>query len=111
MKRECCVQTMDWKAFFKPTKMTWLIFGVLLLFSVQFFTNTDTKIFPCKTQPAIPDPPAFTDSACGLGHYLGARIVFTTPGYLVMALVLFVVPYLLGCAVNSLVKNSLVKRK
>jgi len=102
---------MNWKAFFRPTKWTYLAFAILVVASYWFFTNTDTKIFPCKTQPVIPNPPGFTDSTCGLSRYLGARIVFTPSGYLVMVLVVFVVPYLLGCAVNSLVKKSLVKRK
>jgi hypothetical protein len=41
-----------------------------------------------------------------LGIYLGVETVFTPPGYLVLILLLFVLPYIVGCVLNSLLKKK-----
>ncbi len=97
---------MGWKEFFKPTKRTVAVFVVLAIAIYLFFANTDTRIFPCQTQPVIPDPPPLKDSVCGLGVYFGASKVLTPAGYFLMFLTLIVIPYLAACGINSLRKHK-----
>jgi len=96
---------MDWKAFFKPTVWTIISFIVLIVLTYMILTTTDAKIFPCKVQPVVPNPPEFRPANCGLAFSFGARKVFTPTGYFMLILTLGIIPYLIACAVNLLIKH------
>lgn len=98
---------MDWKNFFKPTKWTIGLFIFLVISSYLFFAYTGIEIFACKTQPVYHNPPEFQENTCGLGIYvMGVRQIFTPFGYFMIALMLLILPYLLACMMNFLIKRK-----
>ncbi|MCX6815269.1 MAG: hypothetical protein NT120_00260, partial [Candidatus Aenigmarchaeota archaeon] len=57
---------MGLRDFLKPTKATILMFVILLIVFYFIFASVNLRVFSCKTQPVIPNPPAFKDSVCSL---------------------------------------------
>ena len=97
---------MYWKDFLKPSKWTVILLIILVILSYWFFTNMNTEIFQCKTQPVVSNPPEFKVDICGLGMQFGARRVFTPLGYLMIFLVLIALPYVVACIGNYLIKRK-----
>lgn len=89
----------------KPTLRTFGIFIVFAIILAWFFASAHVAIFPCKVQPVVPNPPAFTDSTCAfeIGPYfsIGARKEFTAAAYAYMAVIFLAIPYLLAALVEA----------
>jgi len=92
---------MSSRKFFIPTRITIIVFIVLLILFYWVLATNDIRIFPCKTRHVIPNTPEFRDDTCGLGTmYIGVSIIFTPLGYAVEFVILLLLPYLIGCVVN-----------
>jgi len=96
---------MKWKTFFKPTKWTGMVFVVLVILVYLILVHNDLRIFPCQIQPVIPNPPEFISGMCGLGAYSGISKIFTLSGYILIALISFVLPYIISCTTKYFLKN------
>jgi len=97
---------MGLKEFFKPTKYTIIIFIILIIIFLLILISTNIRMFPCKTQSVVPNPPEPEDNLCGFSAGLGSSQEFTPLGYLIMIIVIIVLPYVISCIINSLIKRN-----
>jgi phosphatidylglycerophosphate synthase len=94
---------MDCKQFFAPNRFTFISLIILMLLFYLFLSNTDTKLFPCKVKPVLPNAIEFEDSICSLSPAFGISTTFTPLAYFILFLVLFVFPYVIASTLNYIV--------
>jgi hypothetical protein len=94
---------MNVKEFFKPTKLTMLLFVIFVIVMYAVLFMTGARIFQCMIQPVVPNPPPATVSTCGLGLLVGVRQSTTALGIIEMIVMFFVIPHLIACGINAYV--------
>jgi hypothetical protein len=94
------------KEFFKPTKRKIIIFIILIIISYIIFMFTNPRIFPCKTQPVIENPPPFESTICSFNRigpfndmWIGVNIKTEPLSYLLELIFLVLIPYLIACLI------------
>lgn len=89
--------------FLKPNLLKVIIFIGLVIASFYFLQNL--RIFPCKIQAIIPNPPPLKDTLCSPPTFrplIGVRIVYSPITYVLYYSLLLALPYLLACLIGYL---------
>ena len=92
-----------------PSKWAIIVFIIFFLLVLWFLPRTNWEMVQCETRPVIPDS-QFMSNYCRLPSpflfLIGAEIRYTFIGYLTIILFLIVIPYLLACLINYLIKKK-----
>lgn len=99
--------------FFKPSQIKIIVFVILIIIAYLILSNTTLKIYPCKIQPVIQNPPEFKEALCVapslLVKILGVRIIYDPLAYILFYSGVLIIPYLLACLIGYLLRKKGLK--
>ena len=101
---------MKLSEFFKPTWIKIGIFIALMIIIYLILADTSLRIYPCKTQPVIQNPPEFKEATCPapnpLSKWVGVRMVYDPIAYVMFYGGVLIIPYLLACLIGYLFRKK-----
>ncbi len=89
--------------FLKPNLAKLILFIMLVFLSIYAIYNA--RIFSCKVQPVVLNPPEFQDSSCLPPFFMnivGVNIIYYPSAYVLSFILLFLIPYLTACFIDFL---------